>query len=102
MNIQLTEPNIQGRARPEECHFWSTYAGSELDLLVVFGRLRLGFEIKRTSSPRVTPSMRNAAKDLKLKRLDVVHSGDTTFPLARGIRAMAFSRLLTDLEPIRK
>jgi|GEM_PF-5613232 len=50
----------------------------------------------------VTPSFRNAVKDLKSKSLAVVHSGDKTFPLATGIRAMAFSRLLTDLEPVRK
>ncbi len=88
-------------ARPEECYFWATHAGSELDLLVVSGGLRLGYEIKRTSSPRLTPSLRNAAKDLKLKSLDVIHSGDTTFPMAPGIRAVAFSRLLEDLKPIR-
>ena len=30
------------RARPEECYFWGTYSGAELDLLVVRGSLRLG------------------------------------------------------------
>jgi uncharacterized protein len=89
-------------ARPEECYFWATHAGSELDLLVVSGGRRLGFEIKRTSSPRMTPSMRNAMKDLKLKSLDVVHSGDKTFPLAKGVRALAISRLLEDLKPMRR
>ena len=90
------------RARPDECCFWGTHAGSELDLFVVSGRLRLGFEIKRTVSPRLTPSMRNAMKDLGLKRLDVIHSGDSTFPLGRRIRAVAFSRLLEDLNPIKR
>jgi hypothetical protein len=36
-------------ARPEECFFWRTHAGAEIDLLVVSGRYRFGFEIKRTS-----------------------------------------------------
>ena len=54
-------------ARRDECFFWATHGGAELDLLVVRGRLKLGFEIKRTSSPRVTPSMRNALKDLNLQ-----------------------------------
>jgi predicted AAA+ superfamily ATPase len=88
-------------ARPEECYFWATHAGSELDLLVVSGKRRLGFEIKRTSAPRLTPSMKNAMKDLGLKGLDVIHSGDATFPMARGVRAVASSRLLVDLKPIR-
>lgn len=88
-------------ARPEECYFWATHAGTELDLLVVSGKLRLGFEIKRTSAPRLTPSMKNAMKDLGLKSLEVIHSGDETFPMARGVRAVASKRLLTDLKPIR-
>ena len=40
--------------RPEECFFWATYSGAELDLLVVRGTRRLGFEFKRTASPTVT------------------------------------------------
>lgn len=88
-------------ARPEECYFWGTHAGSELDLLVVRGRLRLGFEIKRTTAPRITPSMRNALKDLGLRGLSVVHAGERTFPLAAKIKAVAFARLLDDLEVLR-
>ena len=85
----------------EECFFWATHSGAELDLLVVRGRKKLGFEIKRTSSPRSTPSMRNALTDLGLKSLDVIHAGDETFPLAKKVRAVAFSRLLDDIQPIR-
>jgi predicted AAA+ superfamily ATPase len=88
-------------AKPEECYFWGTHAGGELDLLIVRGRKRLGFEIKRTSSPRLTPSMRNALRDLKLNSLDVIHAGENTFPMADGIRAVAFSNLLEDLKPRR-
>jgi hypothetical protein len=89
-------------ARSEECHFWGTHAGSELDLIIVSGRWRLGFEVKRSSSPRLTPSMRNALKDLKLRSLDVIHAGEQTFGLAERIRAVAFSRLLKDIKPVRQ
>ncbi len=88
-------------ARAEECFFWATHAGAELDLLIVRGQQRLGFEIKRTSSPRVTSSMRSALADLKLQRLDVIHAGDNTFPLGENIRAVAVTRLLDDLKPLR-
>ena len=47
------------------------------------------------------PSMRHALHDLKLRRLDVVHAGETSFRLAERIRAVSLSRLLKDLEPIR-
>jgi predicted AAA+ superfamily ATPase len=85
----------------EECFFWGTHAGGELDLLIVRGNLRLGFEMKRTSAPHVTPSMRHAVRDLGLRRLDVIHAGDRTFPMGDRIRAVALSRLLKDLTPIR-
>lgn len=87
-------------ARWDECYFWATHAGAEIDLLVVRGRTRLGFEIKRTSAPAVTRSMRTALDDLKLKRLDVIHAGAHTFPLAPRIRAVALGRLLEDLRPL--
>lgn len=86
---------------PEECHFWATHAGAELDLLVVRGATRIGFEFKRTTSPRVTPSMRTALADLGLSRLDVVHAGTETFPLAPRIRAVAAGRILQDIKPLR-
>ena len=88
-------------ARWSECYFWRTHAGAELDLLVVRGRTRLGFEIKRTVSPAVTPSIRTALADLRLTRLDVIHAGDQTFPLAPRVRAVALSRVLDDLAPLR-
>jgi predicted AAA+ superfamily ATPase len=87
-------------ARPEECFFWATYAGAELDLLIVRGVRRRAFEVKRTTAPRTTRSMRAAMESLGLERLDVVHAGEETYPLARGIRALAFSRLEEDLEPL--
>ncbi len=88
-------------ARPEECFFWATHGGAEIDLLVIRGVQRLGFEIKRTSSPGITPSMRSALLDLKLGRLDVVHAGEGTFPMSERIRAVSLSRILKDLKPLR-
>ncbi|MCK4541935.1 MAG: ATP-binding protein [Spirochaetales bacterium] len=82
---------------PEECFFWATHAGAELDFLVVRGRERIGFEIKRTTSPKVTPSMRSALKDLELSILNVIHAGDHTFQLQDSIRAVSIYRLLEDL-----
>lgn len=87
-------------AFPEECFFWATHAGADLDLLIVRGGVRMGFEIKRTSSPKTTRSMHSAISDLKLQNLDVVHAGDHTFPLKENIRAVSFYRILTDLKPM--
>jgi hypothetical protein len=97
----LVEALVQRlQARPEQCYFWATHTGAELDLLVVDGPRRYGFEIKRTTAPRITPSMRSALEDLHLTRLDVVYAGTETFPLAPAIRAVAARRLLEDLRPL--
>lgn len=87
-------------ANQEECFFWATHSGAELDLFVIRGKKRLGFEIKRTSSPRVTSSMSSALKNLNLKSLDVIHAGDKTFPLAKNIRAVSMQRLTQDIKPL--
>ena len=84
-------------ADERQCYFWATHSGAEIDLLVQRrGRLR-GFEVKRTSSPAATRSMRSAFADLDLRSLDVIHAGEETFPLAKGIRAVAAARMLDDL-----
>jgi len=80
-------------ARPEDCHFWATHSGAELDLLIVRGNRRRGFEIKRTTSPRTTKSMHAAIESLGLDRLWVIHAGEHTFRLADNIEAVAFDSL---------
>src|SRR5579863_5140891 len=84
----LGEILVRLGAHPEESFFWATHGGAELDLLVVRGNRRLGFECKRTSAPRLSPSIRSALADLALDRLDVVHAGDHTYPLADRVRAL--------------
>lgn len=88
------------RARSDEIWSWGLHSGASLDLLVVRGRHRLGFEAKLTDAPRVTPSMRSALEALRLDRLDVVHAGSATFALDERIRALSLRRLVEDLEPL--
>jgi predicted AAA+ superfamily ATPase len=88
------------RARPEECFFWKLHSGAELDLLIRKGNQKRGFEVKLTSSPRVTPSMRSALEDLGLEELVVIHAGAESYPLAPRIRAVALARLREDVQPL--
>ena len=87
--------------RSEEIYYWRTHTGAELDLLIVRGCLRLGFEVKRTTAPAITPSMRNAMQDLKLKSLTVVHAGDETFPLAKNIQALSYADLIRSVRALK-
>ncbi|MFA6262904.1 MAG: ATP-binding protein [Candidatus Babeliales bacterium] len=75
------------QAQPEECFFWSTMSGAELDLLIVQDGKRLGFEIKYTDAPKLTKSMMSALQDLKLDHLYVIHPQHQTFPLAANVTA---------------
>ena len=84
-------------AQPEECYFWRAHTGAEVDLLVVRGRQRRAFEIKRTSAPRTTRSMHTAMEDLHLDRLDVIHGGRDTYALRDRIRAVSIFRIREDI-----
>ncbi|MEE9281947.1 MAG: ATP-binding protein [Myxococcota bacterium] len=88
-------------ARPEQFYHWSTYSGAELDLLVVSGNRRLGFEIKRAEAPRLTPSMRSAQETLGLTRLHVVHAGSHSYAMAPGIRALPAAKVPVELRALR-
>lgn len=87
-------------AERSECWFWGLHSGAELDLLVVRGERRLGFEVKLTDAPKVTPSMRSALEALRLDSLDVLHGGRTTFWLTERIRAVSLHRLRDDVAPL--
>jgi predicted AAA+ superfamily ATPase len=84
-------------AQPEECFFWGTHSGAEIDFLWVRGRRRWGFEFKLTTAPKLTRSAKAALDVLKLQKLYVVHAGDATFPLHGKSTAIAATRLLQDL-----
>lgn len=88
-------------AHRDECHFWGTHQGAELDLLVVRGQRRLGFEFKRTATPTLTPSMRIALSDLRLDELVVVHAGTGSWPMAPRVRAIAAADLLDGIPRLR-
>jgi predicted AAA+ superfamily ATPase len=88
-------------ARPRECFFWATHNGAELDLLVVRGHHRVGFEFKRTGAPELTPSMRISLKDLGLTRLYVIHAGRHTFPMTPKVLAVPMARISQDISPLR-
>lgn len=87
-------------ARSEQCFHWSTHSGAKLDLLIVSGAKRHGFEIKRTEAPRLTRSMRSSFDTLHLDRLDVIHAGTRRYALAPGIRAVPAAEIEQELVPL--
>jgi predicted AAA+ superfamily ATPase len=69
----------------EDCYFWSTQSGAELDLLITASGKKIGFEFKFTDSPKITKSMHTALDDLKLDKLIVIIPHDVQFLLAENI-----------------
>ncbi len=84
----------------EDAYFWATHAGAEIDLVVMRGRHRLGFEVKRTVAPTVTRSMRIAMEDLELERIDVLYAGGETYPMAERIRAVPVRAIWQEIHPL--
>jgi len=82
--------------QPSEAYFWATYDGAELDLLFFHGGRSYGIEIKFSSAPKITKSMRIALKDLDLAHLWVIHTGADTFSVDDRITFLA----LPDLKSI--
>jgi len=89
-------------ADARQCYFWATHQGAELDLFVLHGQRRLGFEFKSSSAPTMTPSMRIALEDLKLDALEVIHPGTETYSLGKKTRALPLARITRELLPLRR
>ena len=72
----------------DEAFFWATHQGAEIDLILRRGNALFGVECKRTDTPRLTPSIRNALGDLGLQHVIVIYPGTRRFPLAEGVEAV--------------
>ncbi len=75
--------------------FWSTHGGAELDLFAMVNNKRVGFEIKRSDQPSITPSIRAALVDLQLDHLFVIHAGTKHFGLHPDVTAVPAAEVLT-------
>jgi uncharacterized protein len=69
-------------------YYWGTQRGAELDLLLMRGGRRWGFEFKCTDAPAITKSMHIALKDLGLERMWVVYPGEDRYPMHEQIEAL--------------
>ena len=81
------------RVEPGEAFHWGTHGGAELDLLLVRGGQRWGFELKYADAPRTTRSMRAALDDLKLERLFVIYPGEKDYQLDDRIQVLALRNI---------
>jgi len=90
----LEEVRRAYNAHEEECFFWAVHQQAELDLLIMQGGRRLGFEIKFTDSPSMTQSMRTAIETLRLDSLVMVVPGSAQFKLGDDVTVCGLERIL--------
>ena len=75
--------------QPDDAYFWATHNHAELDLLFLKNGKKIGFEIKLSQRPALTPSMRIATRDLKLEKLFVIYPGKENYQLDDRIQAVS-------------
>lgn len=81
----LEEVTRKLRIDNNDCYFWATQGGAELDLLALKDGKKLGFEIKYTDSPKITKSIHSAIQDLKLKEITIIIPGKDKFKLSEEV-----------------
>jgi predicted AAA+ superfamily ATPase len=84
------------KAQPHECFFWGTHSGAELDLLIIHGGKRLGFEFKYSDAPRLTSSMKTAMELLNLDQLTVIYPGPDHYRLSENINVCSLEYVCTN------
>lgn len=77
----------------KDAFFWRARTGAELDLLLIRGPRRFGFEVKLSDAPGTTRSMRAALEDLRLDHLFVIYPGDEPYSLDERISVLPSSSL---------
>lgn len=81
----LEEIIRQNQFEKEECYFWRTHDGAELDLLVCREGKKVGFEFKYGDVIKISPSMRIALTDLNLESLTIITPGEKIYRLDEKI-----------------
>ena len=76
-----------------DAYFWASQAGAELDLLLLRGGRRWGFEFKCTDAPSATKSMHTALADLGLTHLWAVYPGRDRYALGPRVTALPLTEV---------
>lgn len=82
---------------PREMFFWGLHTGAELDLLVHRDGRLTGYEIKRSSVPKMTRSIHSALALLNPAEIVVIHAGERAYELADRVRAIPAEQMFASL-----
>lgn len=85
---------LNRKFKDDEMYFWNTHGGAELDVLLLKGGKRIGFEIKYSDTPNLSRGSYSAIEDLKLDHLYVVVPNGKSYPLKEKISVFSINELL--------
>lgn len=85
---------VLGVLDTRDAYFWATHGGAELDLMVLRGGKRYGFEFKYQDAPGPTRSMRTATEDLGLDHAWVVYPGSKSYTLDERLSVVPVGDLM--------
>jgi uncharacterized protein len=85
---------VLGVANPRNAYFWATQSRAELDLLLLSGGKRWGFEFKCADAPVMTKSLHVATTDLQVEHTWVVYPGQRYYPIADNVDVVPLATAL--------
>jgi predicted AAA+ superfamily ATPase len=85
---------VLGVTNPRNAYFWATQSRAELDLLLLAGGKRWGFEFKCADAPVMTKSLYVAMTDLKVEHAWVVYPGQRSYPIADNVDVVPLATAL--------
>ena len=83
----------------EDCYFWATHQGAELDLLTYkYGKKR-GYEFKYQDAPGMTKSLYSVLDSLNLEKIYIIYPGAKNYRIHENVEVVAIENLMqSDLE----
>lgn len=82
------------QAEPQDCFFWSTHAGAEIDLLINSPKGLEGFEFKFSNQPKITRSITEAMASLDLKHVTIIVPSSTQYPLNEKVSVIGLKEFI--------
>jgi predicted AAA+ superfamily ATPase len=79
-------------------YYYRTEDGAEVDLLFERGgRIETAIEINRSTAPALSKGFRSACEALKPKKSYLLHGGDDSWPIEKGVDAISLHNLMQRL-----
>jgi predicted AAA+ superfamily ATPase len=89
--------NILGEFRDWRGYFYRSAAGTEIDLVLEKGRIRIAVECKLSTAPDVGKGFWSALKDLEIKEAYIIAPVKESYPIGKGVKVTPLGEFIKDL-----